>query len=210
MLALHLLHPTLRSGGPASTDHVWTVPSSGFWLGPVAGLSQEIRGRLERQVGHVFSWLLPCEVPLGWWCPSTHGHCSSEGCVLLLVFSNCPLVSLGREGVIAPLLLALVPAPSPVLLLLPTYFRKYFLWKYISSNFANSLWHLFPVKTLTGPLSHGKKYSASNVIDYNIKNIKGDFDIFKLLGAINHRTVIFSKFTREGDAGETNEKLEWI
>lgn len=54
LLTLHLLHPTLQSGGPAGMDHIWTVLFSGFWLGSVAGMSQEIRGRLERKVGHVF------------------------------------------------------------------------------------------------------------------------------------------------------------
>lgn len=75
-----------------------------------------IPGGAQREVGHIFLWLLPCEVHLGWWCPSANGHCSSEGGELLLV-SATVISSLCAQGVLEPLLLSPVmtipSSPTP-------------------------------------------------------------------------------------------------
>lgn len=109
--------PTLLLPIPLSNlgdPPVWTTYGLSC---PLVGFSHwHIPGGAQREVGHIFLWLLPCEVHLGWWCPSANGHCSSEGGELLLV-SATVISSLCAQGVLEPLLLSPVmtipSSPTP-------------------------------------------------------------------------------------------------
>lgn len=84
---LHLLHPTLRDQLERATYGLSCALLSGrLSLGEASG---------DEGGPSCVSFASTLCGPLGWWCPSTSGHCSFEGMVPLLVFSHCPLIALG-------------------------------------------------------------------------------------------------------------------